>query len=641
MTAPPAPPDYIPGRTLRLARPPENPPPAGLNTPFGERSAPLSPSELRQTFGAVGTIFFAGIIDTGEYVPELSGEQALATYERMWRSDAQVAATVNVWVLPLIQATYSIEAASDAPEDVAIAQETSDNLLHGMDGQTWHNFLRQLYTNRAVYGHAVFEKCWVVDDQGAVRLRRLAPRLAKTLYRWYPNADDALDRLEQRVWINADNGVTGAFAFPTIPAEKLVVSTRNRFGNNFLGISVLRPAYKHWYYKDQLYSLDGIAAAKNAMGVPVYSEPENQGATRDKANRDLAMSALAQYQVNERAAFVNPAGWKFELLGVSGQVRNIMPSIEHHDLLIARSILAQFINVDSGGTLIAARDSSSFFLQALFGEAQEVADDVNPLIREMESYNYAQRTRFSTIGMQDLDQRDVEQYLRGLSALITAGGITVNQETEDAIRDNLNLPPLPEARGAGTGGVDPIGQGPEADSPEDAAEAAVSPAGDVGPEASATPQELRRRIASAWPSRHSIGGGRAESVVRVPRASGEVMTLRRMGGRWEPYARRPSTWAGVALLAEPGKGSEVKWILGDGGKSGSHCPQCLELAQSGWMAVDELDQEPGDGGTYCGDACTCRLEYRGRRRAGVGGPSFREPLYPAQGPAPRARGVLE
>lgn len=618
----------------------------GVNEPYGKPSDPLSQRDLRETFGAVGTVFFAGLIENEEYVTDLQGDRAIQTYERMWRSDGQVAAVVNVWVLPLLQATYSVQAASDDAEDVAVAQETSDNLLHGMVGTTWHSVLRQLYTFRAVYGHAVFEKCWTIDEAGAIRLRKLAPRLAKTLYRWYPNADDELDRIMQRVWANDENGVTGKYEFPTIPAQKLLVSTRNRIGNNFLGISLLRPAYKHWYYKDQLYALDGIAAAKNAMGVPSYSEPDTPSTTRQKADRDAALQALAQYQANERASFVNPSGWKLEFLGVSGQVRNIMPSIEHHDLLIARSILAQFINVDSGGTLIAARDSSSFFLQALFSEAQEVADDLNPLLREMEEYNHADRDRYSTLQMQDLDQRDVESYLRGLAGLFTAGGLTNTTETENALRDNLDLPLLPDARGAGTGGVDQQSQGTQATTPEERTEA----------DQTAGVNELRRLAARAF------GQKRHDGLVTVPRADGSVLRLTRSGGRWEPYTRRPSVWAGVTLgrrdaeylsddgdwiclrrkaggrhsVPDPNRASlddfdssdaalrgftHVLWRLGAGGVSGQNCPQCRKMAAKGLMRLSELHIQPGSEDTYCGDACSCELEYRRARTVSVKGAS--------------------
>src|SRR5215472_13075046 len=105
-----APPDYWPGRTRRLAADPTNLPVSaasgdtlyGVGQPYGQPSKPLGQRELRETFGGVGTLFFAGLIESDEYVPELTGDRAIQTYDRMWRSDGQIAAVINVWVLPLI-----------------------------------------------------------------------------------------------------------------------------------------------------------------------------------------------------------------------------------------------------------------------------------------------------------------------------------------------------------------------------------------------------------------------------------------------------------------------------------------------------------------------------------------------------------
>jgi predicted transcriptional regulator YdeE len=44
----------------------------------------------------------------------------------------------------------------------------------------------------------------------------------------------------------------------SIPAQKLVIFTHRREGDNYEGRSSLRSAYKHWFFKDTLYRLDGI-----------------------------------------------------------------------------------------------------------------------------------------------------------------------------------------------------------------------------------------------------------------------------------------------------------------------------------------------------------------------------------------------
>ena len=52
---------------------------------------------------------------------------------------------------------------------------------------------------------------------------------------------------------------------------------------------------------------------------------------------------------------------------------------------------------------------------------------------------------------------------------------------------------------------------------------------------------------------------------------------------------------------------EVRWNL----TPAEHCTDCLDLADRGWMPIEELGgQVPGDGRTICLTNCRCFLEYR-------------------------------
>ncbi len=453
----PAPADYIPGR-------------ADLSRSLGQQPITSHDSgfyaatnvERSNTVGAVGTLFFSGLITGEEYNSDLQGDKAIATYDRMWRSNGQIAAVIRVCVLPLLEAEWSVQPASDDPNDVLVAQFVSDNLLTGMK-TSWHGLLQEVLQGMYVYGFSVFEKLWTISPDGMIRLLRLAPRLQRTIYRWFPDPEDDLDRVMQRVFVVGKDGVGGTFEFPVIPATKLAVFTLNQLGNNFQGISLLRHAYTHWYYLNNLYQIDAIACERNGLGVPTWEEP--LGVVVQKSDRDAAAAAAASFHAHEKAYIDGPPGWKFTLTGVTGSIRDIMPSIQYHDLLIARSVLAQFINLDSGGTLIAARDSSSFFLQSLHAVAKQVADVINrSVIRELVDLNF-NVTRYPMLQVEKLEQRDLEAYLRGVAALVTAGGITMNAETENTIRGQLDFPDLPAdatVAGGGTPTVDSGSQGAEA-----------------------------------------------------------------------------------------------------------------------------------------------------------------------------------
>lgn len=470
-------PDYSPGNALRLADYTPRAPAAASDpatgygfTNWGEPSKPLTSRQQTQVIGGVGTQFFAGVINDnqiGEDEPEeWKGDRRWRTIRRM-SHDGQATAVTNVCLLPLLQATYAINPASDSDEDVALAQQLSNNLLHGLR-RGWHYHLREFYAGRLRFGHSLKEKVWTIVD-GSVELRKLAVRPPETVYRWFPDDDDELNRIMQRVWLQNENGVSGTWKFPVIPAEKLLLSTRNQEGNDFRGTSLYRSMWTHYDIKHKLYIIDGIAAERNGMGIPSLNEPE--GGPRQASDRLLAAQALSAFRVGETAYMLTPHGYTFALQGVSGNVRNIMPSIEHHDLMMSRSALAQFLNIDSSGVLQLARDSTSFFLQSEQAESDEGVEAHNDLIREWCDLNYDGLEAYPTLAVTGIQNRDLDALLKGISGLFTSGALTRNVETENAIRDYLDFPALPadaSPAGGGAVSVDPDQQGGEATAPGDA-----------------------------------------------------------------------------------------------------------------------------------------------------------------------------
>lgn len=79
---------------------------------------------------------------------------------------------------------------------------------------------------------------------------------------------------------------------------------------------------------------------------------------------------------------------------------------------------------------------------------------------------------------------------------------------------------------------------------------------------------------------------------------------------------RAKLYAGVALAIfyrsimaqEIERGAkEILWVLG----IAEHCADCVELAGTGWMPIQDLGgQVPGDGSTACRANCQCHLEFR-------------------------------
>lgn len=432
------------------------------NPQYGDVSIPSDRMKVGrfEEVGATGSLWLQGILVGEEYNPDLTGEKALKVYDKMWRSDGQIAALLQVLTLPILRAKKQIIPASDDPVDLGIARMVHDNLFGGMR-QTWQEHLRFALLGMLRDGFAVEEKVYglvdtpnLQDDDGAVipvrqpgvppgkhiALLKLAPRLSKTIYRWYPNADDELDRLQQRVWRVNQDGLGGEYEFPVIPGWKLVVYTHQKEGNNWFGVSVLRPAYMHWWYKNNLLRIDALAAERGGVGIPTWKEPPNA----EKTQRDIAAAVGQSIHAGAKDYILEPFGWDFRFESVP-RTLDVLPSVQYHDMQIARSMLAQFMNLDKSGLYNVNTDFSSFFLQSLQAVAHYLEEQHNRyIIRPLVDLNFV-TDRYPTLSIAEMDKRDVSRMLPGLANLYKNGGLTNNASTENALRAILGLPDLPEA----------------------------------------------------------------------------------------------------------------------------------------------------------------------------------------------------
>jgi len=387
--------------------------------------------------GRMGTAYFNGII-ADEYNSDLQGQAGLTMYDKMRRSDAQVQAVLWVCELPIRSARWAVEPGGDDAKSVEIAQQVEANLLEEMS-ITWDDFLRHALL-MLPFGFMVFEKVWERRD-GGLRYRKLAPRMPASIDKWDMEADGGLKGVQQLVWAG------GQYSRPYIPVEKLLVFTNRKEGANWAGMSLLRAAYKHWYYKDNFYRIDAIANERHGVGVP-YVKMSAEAAVEDY---EEAAEILQSLHAHERSYVVGKHCWEeFTMVGVdrpTSALISVLSSIEHHDVMIARSILAQFINLGSTetGSYALSEDQSSFFLMALQAVANQITDVMNTYaIRPLVDVNWGPQDEYPRLTYSKLEQRDLASYGDAIQKLLSSGAIVVDEGLRDTIRDLYGLPEEPD-----------------------------------------------------------------------------------------------------------------------------------------------------------------------------------------------------
>lgn len=458
-----------------------------------------------QEVGRPGTQFFRGFLSTDEHVAELTGVAGILLLDKMRRSDGMVAAVLHGLKLPLRSAKWTVEPASDDPQDIAIARQIGEDLFEHMS-MPWSDHLRQVLTYLD-FGFYLCEKVWEVTDEGAplvkvdpdgtetrdrgntrVRLRKLAPRLQRTVFRWNQSDVGELESVTQNVY----GGQNGASGTADIPADKLLYFANDKEGANWMGKSVLRPAYKHWFIKDQLYRIQAIAADRHGSGIPVMKMADGKD---DKGNMDRAEAILQNVRVNEQGYVVEPNGYEFRLEGMGqGRMLDVTPMIQHHDRMISVSVLAQFLTLGGSdmGSFALSEDQSSLFLMVQRATGEYVCDIHNRfLIPEWVRYNWSGVTRFPKLTVSNVETRNADRAIAAMAEAVKDGLLTPGIDVENAARALAGIPLREDPEGiASTGGDEPTVDIPPANQP---APTPISgpPAPPLIPKAPATPPAPR------------------------------------------------------------------------------------------------------------------------------------------------------
>lgn len=323
-----------------------------------------------------------------------------------------------------------------------IAAAAKENLMGGLESRTsfgglvtqsWAEALRNTLLMLA-FGCSAYEEVWTVDgDQ--VRLRMLADLPPVTFYQWDVEPDGrTLRGLVQYGWRR------DRFERCEVPGDKLCLFTYRQEGANFWGRSLLRAAYPHWYVKNALYRIDAIAAERNGMGVPCITLPPDCSAE----DRETAITFVTQLAAHERTGITLPAGATFKLHGVEGTVRDIMPSIAHHNEQITLCALAALLNLGrtQTGSRAVGQTQNKFFLLAIQNIADYVANRItNNTLRRWTYYNYGPDAPVPRLKVANVQARSFEEMVDALLKLSQAGAFVSDLPVRQTVRSEIGLPP--------------------------------------------------------------------------------------------------------------------------------------------------------------------------------------------------------
>jgi hypothetical protein len=417
--------------------------------------------ELAQELGATGLKQWSGIVRE-ELLPKLMGSQGLKVYQEMSDNNPIIKASLQAIDLTVRQVKWRVEAPGPKAEDkeaTAYVESIKEDMAH-----TWPDHISEAMT-MLPFGYSLFEIVYKKRngptkdphtssrfDDGRIGVRKLAIRAQDSLYRWQFDATGGIQGMIQRpppdYWERA------------IPIDKaLLYRTTIRKGNPE-GVSILRGAYRPWFFSKRIEEIQGVGVERDLAGLPVaFVPPSIMGANAsaaDKAVYERVKKIVVNIRNDDQAGIVMPqvydaAGHKlFDLtLMTSGGRRNFDTSaiLTYYDQRIAMSMMTDFLLLGHAavGTYSLGESKMGVFSTAISTYLDSIADVLNRyLVPRLFALNGWTLDKLPTFVHEPVESVDLIQMGNYIGALAKSGmSLFPNPELEEYLKRAARLPSAP------------------------------------------------------------------------------------------------------------------------------------------------------------------------------------------------------
>lgn len=409
---------------------------------------------MPQEIGRVGQKRYAGVFYE-EFLPELSGLRGIETFKEMANNDDIIFAMLYAIEMLLRQTEFNVEPASDKSVDKEAA-EFMEDCMNDMQS-TWQDTLSEILSfitygwsyHEIVYkrrcGRSKDPRYSSKYDDKLIGWRKLPVRSQDTLSRW--EYDPVTDELKGMVQVAPPD-----YTEVLIPIEKALHFRTRSAKENPEGRSVLRGAYRDWYFKKRIQEIEGIGVERDLAGFPVLHAPPSLEIW-DKDDPDMraaftnAQQIVSSIRRDTQEGIVLPDGWDLQLLSAGGK-RNFDTNqiIERYDKRIAMTTLSDFILLgqQSTGSFALSSDKTELFGTAMGTYLDIVCDVFNtqaiPRLIDLNAEHFTGFTDYPRLTHGDIEDVDLPALGGFLQQVVGCGALTPDEGLDDYLRQAAHLP---------------------------------------------------------------------------------------------------------------------------------------------------------------------------------------------------------
>ena len=390
-----------------------------------------------------------------EFLPNLRWPRAGKVYQEMADNDPVIGSILYLAEMLIRGTNWSVEPASTSEADCAAAKFLEE-CMNDMD-ITWSNTICEILS-MLTYGFSFHEIVYKIRrgpnetngkyksqyTDGRIGWRRLPIRAQTTLAEWEFDEDGDVTAFIQ--------SAEPYFKRVRIPMSKGLLFRTRISRDNPEGKSLLRNAYRPWYFKKHFEEIEGIGIERDLAGFPVLTAPPDMDLWNDEDDRMVSLrhnaeALVASVRRESEEGVLLPNGWELSLLtsGSSRQI-DIGSTIDRYDNRIAITMLSDIILIgnNKNGSFALADTKQSMLAAALQSQLLNIADVFNSkAVPALFSYN-----NFSGLsGLPKIVPGQIQTpSLKELALVIKDMGLNIagDMKLQNYFRHILNIPALDE-----------------------------------------------------------------------------------------------------------------------------------------------------------------------------------------------------
>lgn len=381
-----------------------------------------------------------------EFLPELEPTRARRIYREMRDNDPIISAMLFAIEALLRNVTWHVEGGEDEH------REFVESCIHDMS-HTWEDFIAEVLS-MLTFGYSFHEVVYKRRqggsrdpskrskfNDGKIGWRKLPIRAQDSLWEWVFDEDGGVQSFVQQA--------PPEYRRIEIPLSRGLLFRTTSHKNNPEGRSVLRGAYRPWFFKKRIEEIEGIGVERDLAGLPVIYRTKEIADTYDADLKKI----LRNVRRDEQEGLLLPmardeAGnleLEFKLLNSGGTRQfNTTQIIDRYNRNIAMTILADFILLGSQGvgSFALASSKTRLFATALGAFMKQISAVMNRFaIPRLLAVNGMTVKEYPKLVTGDIDTPDLDELGNFVMKLAGAGAtLFPDEDLENYLREAAHLP---------------------------------------------------------------------------------------------------------------------------------------------------------------------------------------------------------